>query len=189
MIPAYKLLQLKRRFAELSLDWPRFHLIAVRSSADLPNVFDDRFYLVNNDQLFQTDCTTNPGTYWLQNILPGKTGTAVLKADEQYIDCWEIGKHKGLHPALVQVRPVTVWRDFDKDLKSEEIGREDTGLFGINIHRANASWKSKLIDKWSAGCIVLPDPLMMDFVLDKCRDSGRKFFTLTLLKQWPDYLN
>lgn len=184
LIPAYKLLDLKKRFADLSLDWYKFHLIAVRSNEDEPNVFDDRFYVVNHDQLFQTDCTTNPGTYWLQNIMPGKTGTAVLKSNMQYIDCWEIGKHKGLHPALVQVRPVTVMRDWDRDNKSEEIGIEDTGLFGINIHRANASWKSKLIDRYSAGCLVIPDPLMMDFVLDKCRDSGRNYFTLTLLKEW-----
>ncbi len=95
----------------------------------------------------------------------------------QYKDCWALGKHKGLHSALIQVRDVTVYRDFDRDLKSEEIGKQETGLFGINIHRANDSLISKVVDRWSAGCQVIPDPKAMDFILDKCRDSGQKFFT------------
>jgi len=185
MIPNYSLYQLKERFANLTLDWYPFHLIGIRSREDKPNVFDDRFYVVkNNDQLFQTTCTTNPGVYYLKNIIKGKEGTAVLKSDVQFVDCWEIGNHKGVHPALIQVKPVTVLRDWNRNDKSEEIGEEDTGLHGINIHRANPETTSTIIDKWSAGCIVIPNPVMMDFILDKCRESGRKYFTTTVLKQF-----
>lgn len=181
---SYNLLDLQTRFAALNLPWHKFQMIGTRSNADKSDGFDDVFYLVKDNTLFQTACTTNPGKYWLQNIMPGKNGAAVLKSNMQFKDCWQIGNHKGLHPALIQVRPVTVFRDFDKDDKSEEIGAEDTGLFGINIHRANATAISKIVDKWSAGCQVIPDPKMMDFILDKCKESGQKFFTYTLLREF-----
>lgn len=180
----YSLENLKVRFTQLGLQWHPFHLVGVRSAADKANAFDDTFYLIKGNILFQTACTTNPGSYWLQNIMPGKTGAAVLKSNMQFKDCWALGNHKGLHPALIQVKPVTVIRDGDGDLQSEEVGKEDTGLFGINIHRANATTISKIIDKWSAGCQVLPDPKMMDFVLEKCKESGQKLFTYSLLREF-----
>ena len=39
------------------------------------------------------------------------------------------------------------------------------GFFGINIHRANSKRKSSQVDKWSAGCQVLPDPNEFDRML------------------------
>jgi hypothetical protein len=64
---------------------------------------------------------------------------------------WTVGMHH-THEALVQVEPVTVYRDLNKDYKREG-DKEDTGLFGINQH-----WGYDLpindLNNSSAGCLV-----------------------------------
>ena len=72
----------------------------------------------------------------------------------------------------------------DKNIMAEEQGKEDTGIFGINIHRANELVASKNIDKWSAGCQVLNDPKQFRALLDKCEASKKKYFTYTLLHEF-----
>jgi hypothetical protein len=97
--------------------------------------------------------TTDPGTYWLNNPMQ-PSGTAILKQG-QYINSHKIGLHQGKYKALTQQKPVTVIRDYDRNaLLDFNNGKEDTGLFGINIHRANATGTTKNIDKYSAGCQV-----------------------------------
>ena len=127
--------------------------------------------------------TTDPGTFWLNNPL-NKLGTAVLKPN-QWIDCWSIGNHQGKsdHNALVQTSKITVYRDNDKDNLSE-IGKEDVGLFGINIHRSNASGKTMNIGKWSAGCQVFQVKSDHDQLMKICNLYKKKLnnkFTYTLL--------
>jgi len=174
--------ELRARFKQLGYDFPDFHIIGVRSNADEPDKFDDNIYLFDNGTLLCFTGTTNPGAHWLQNFL-NKMGTAVLKPG-QYINSWAIGKHQGVYEALVQIRPVTVYRDSDKDLKAEEQGTEDVGMFGINIHRANPSVTSVLIGKWSAGCQVLNNPSDFATLMDRCRRSSKSQFTYTLLKEF-----
>ena len=178
----YSIQQLKDQFTKSGYIWPSFHIIGIRSKADLPNVFDDFIYLIAGDQIFEYPATTNPGTYWLQNMMNSK-GTAVLKPG-QYINTWELGLHKGIYEALVQLKPVSVYRDTNKDLKSDETGQIDYGIFGINIHRSNETAISRLIDKWSAGCQVFASgPMFRDFIA-KCKASKLKTFTYTLLKEF-----
>jgi hypothetical protein len=83
----------------------------------------------------------------------------------------------------VQSKKVTVYRDADKDSIAEEQGKEETGLFGINIHRANESTESRNIDKWSAGCQVLNIPKQYKELIQACIKSNKKAFTYTLLKE------
>lgn len=84
-------------------------------------------------------------------------GTAIL-AQGQYQNTYAIGKHKGLYDALVEIKPVTVIRDYDRDsLLDFYNGEKRTGNFGINIHRAESSGTTKLINKYSAGCQVFQD--------------------------------
>jgi hypothetical protein len=176
---------LHKRFLELNYKWTSFHMIGVRSAADAPDQFDDKFYFINefrNGSMLETSCTTNPGVYWLKNFL-NPEGTAVLKPG-QYLDSWKLGKHKGIYEALVQAKPVTVYRDTDKDNKAEEQGKEDTGMFGINIHRANSSAVSTIINQWSAGCQVINNPADYDKIIDLCKASGFKLFSYTLLKEF-----
>lgn len=179
--------ELRQEFQRLGYTWLPFHLIGVRSKADIPNSFDDKFYLVNELDpqkpiFWETSCTTNPGLYWMQKVVNAK-GAAVLKPN-QWLNKWQLGRHKGVYEALVQCAPITVYRDNDKDNKAEEQGIEDTGIFGINIHRANSSAVSKIIDQWSAGCQVLNDPTAYAKLIQACKDSRQQRFTYTLLREF-----
>ena len=178
----YTVKELKAKFSELGYDWPAFHLVGIRSNANAKNQFDDLIAVIEKDNITWYTCTTNPGTHWLQNLLNPK-GAALLKAD-QYHDTWQVGMHQGKYEALTQCAPVTVFRDGNKNDVAEESATTETGIFGINIHRANPNAVSKLIDKWSAGCQVLNDPKQFAELLGKCKKSGLKKFTYTLLKEF-----
>ena len=178
----YSYTELEERFKELGYQWPTVHLIGTRSQANEKNKFDDLIYVINGPMMNVYTCTTNPGTYWLKNLLNPK-GAAVLKPG-QYVDSWKLGLHQGKYKALVQAKPITVFRDADKDDLAEETRVEDTGMFGINIHRANPNAISSIIDKWSAGCQVLNNPEQFNALLKTCEESGKKAFTYTLLVEF-----
>lgn len=178
----YTVDELKTKFTELGYEWGDFHIVGVRSKANLTNVFDDMIAIVNKDKITWFSCTTNPGTHWLKNLLNSK-GTALLKP-AQYLNTWSLGLHQGKYEALVQTKPVTVFRDKNLNDISEETAVTDTGLFGINIHRANEKAISKIIDKWSAGCTVLNNPVEFKEFLHSCKLSNKKQFTYTLLREW-----
>lgn len=173
--------ELKAQFTELGYKWPTIHIVGIRSKANEPNKFDDLIGLVQGGEVKWYTGTTNPGTFWLNNPI-NSLGTAVLKCG-QYVDTYTIGLHKGKYTALVQSKKVTVFRDNDKDSIAEEQGKEDTGLFGINIHRANELTDSTNIDKWSAGCQVLNSSKQFKELIQACLKSGKKSFTYTLLHE------
>lgn len=138
-----------------------YWLLGVRSQDDLPNRFDDKIYLFKGEEfVLVTSATTNPGTPTLRQFEKvNKDGAAVLKADEWYYNVWKYGKHNGKVEALLQLgNKVTVYRDTDKDDKSEEQGKLQSGYFGINFH-PNTYDLSKPsgtnIGWWSAGCQVV----------------------------------
>jgi len=178
----YTLEQLKGEFARLGYMWLPFMIIGIRSKADAPDKFDDLMCLVENDNLTWFNCTTNPGRHWLKNLLNPK-GAALLKPN-QYVNTWKLALHQGKYLALCQRKNVVVYRDGDKDDFSEETGITETGLFGINIHRANPSLISKIVGTFSAGCQVLNNPIDFNYLMSRCNTSGLKDFTYTLLKQF-----
>lgn len=178
----YTIEELKAEFAKHNYEWLSFQFIGIRSNANLPNQFDDLFAMVYGNKIEYFSCTTNPGTHWLKNLLNPK-GAALLKP-AQYKDTWKIGMHQGKYEAFVQAKPVTVFRDGDKDDFAEETAITETGMFGINIHRANPSAISKIIDKWSAGCQVLNNPNDFSRVLASAKVTRYKTFTYTLLKEF-----
>lgn len=138
------------------------NIIGIRYNNKTINIFDDQicvFYLDDNlnynIHLFKA--TTKPGLYWLRNLLNPK-GTAILK-EGQYLDAYEIAYHRGKYLALCQRLPVEVYRDKNRDDKIDYDKKTiEKGLFGINIHRANALSVITTIDKYSAGCQVIQDP-------------------------------
>lgn len=178
----YTIEELKTKFTELGYKFPNFHIIGIRSQANIPNEFDDLIGVVSGNNVSWYTGTTNPGTHWLKNLMNPK-GTALLKPG-QYIDSWKLGLHRGEYKALVQCNPITVFRDTDKDAIAEETAKTDTGLFGVNIHRANAKWTSKFIDKWSAGCQVLNNPADFKRLIEACEASDVTRFTYTLLREF-----
>ena len=83
-----------------------------------------------------------------------KLGAAILK-NGQYIDAYKIGLHRGEYKALIEQKPVTVIRDYDRNAVLDfNNGKQETGNFGINIHRAGSKGTTINVDKWSAGCQV-----------------------------------
>ena len=164
----------------------QLNIVGRRNDSTLPNKFDDLLYAFwKNDKgdwegkYFTT--TTDPGTYYLKNPL-SNLGTAILKQG-QYVDTYGIGKHKGQYEALVQLKPVMVIRDYDRNaILDFNNGREETGLFGINIHKAGKD--SKDVDTWSAGCQVFQKSDDFNDFMELARKHmnlyGNKF-TYTLL--------
>ena len=178
----YKIDDLKFQFAKLNYKWLPFHIVGIRSDANNPDKFDDLIGLIEKDNLVLFSGTTNPGIHWLKNLLNPK-GAALLKPN-QYLNTYQLDLHQGKYTALCQRKPVTVYRDANKNGIAEETAVTDTGLFGINIHRANPNAVSSIIDKWSAGCQVLNDPIDFNFLIKRCKESGLKEFTYTLLKEF-----
>ena len=139
------------------------NIIGIRNSetkAKVTNRFDDKItisYKIDGEwQYHEFDCTTDPGTHWVENVMNSK-GVAILKPG-QYRRSHKLRLHRGQYLALGQQNPVTVYRDRDKDGKYDfNEDTIDTGIFGINIHRATskAGRKSTNVDKWSAGCQVI----------------------------------
>jgi hypothetical protein len=178
----YTIDELKTKFAEKGYNWYPFMVVGIRSFENKQNVFDDLIGIVEGDDVTWYTATTNPGTHWLKNLMNPK-GSAILKPG-QWIDSWKIGLHKGKYEALVQIKAITVYRDKNKNAIAEETAITDTGLFGINIHRAIPKGITKFIDEWSAGCQVLNNFDEFEEFMEKCRNSGQKTFTYTLLKEF-----
>lgn len=165
------------------------NIVGVRTHGRTPGRFDDFvtvFYRANGEWILNVfPATTDPGAYWLDHPL-SPLGAAILK-EGQYLRCYQIGKHKNRYKALVQRSEVTVIRDFDRDGELDlDSGREETGWFGINIHRASLRNRSIDVGRWSAGCQVIADPRQFDLFIDLCEEGRRAWgnvFTYTLLHQ------
>lgn len=139
-----------------------YWILGVRSKADTPNVYDDKFYLFKGEKFIMvTTGTTNPGTEALGKgwRKVNKDGAFVLKSDYWHYNLWQPGKHNGKIRALTQTGNVAVgYRDNNDNNKSEEIGVIRSGWYGINFHcnsytrfQRIISW---LIGGWSYGCQV-----------------------------------
>tara|TARA_R110000824_G_scaffold7830_2_gene35346 strand:- start:6726 stop:7352 length:627 start_codon:yes stop_codon:yes gene_type:complete len=170
------------------------NIVGVRNSLTrnkVTNAFDDLItlcYKIGGEwQYHEFDCTTDPGTHYMDSPILKNTGCAILKPG-QYPKSHKIRKHAGRYEALGQQNLVTVYRDNNRDdmynLNSENT---DTGLFGINIHRATkyAGKKSSQVDRWSAGCQVIAandDWTKFMKIMRKARDAWSNNFTYTLIE-------
>jgi len=148
---------------------------------DAPNKFNDLRLLLrvnragNPDIADLWDATTEPGTFYTQIEKLDPRGAARI-AFGQY-KSWSVGIHmkgrRSEHEALVQTKPVRVFRDLNADF--ERTGDEMfEGLFGINQHCGFDMPKSD-IGRASAGCLV-----------GRTRSGHREF--MTLCKADPRYM-
>lgn len=178
---------MKRKGYYISEKPYELNTVGIRSDSTKANSFDDLMLVWYKDQdgnivEHHFPITTDPGTYWLENPMNPK-GTALLKQG-QYKDAYEIGKHQGKYTALVQRKPVTVLRDYDRKNELDFVnGTPDTGMHGINIHRASSSGTTKSIDKYSAGCQVFANADDFNKFLtmaQKHKDMYGNKFTYTL---------
>lgn len=166
------------------------NIVGIRADSTVPNRFDDWINVYyktqeGNWQWHSWPATTDPGTYWLENPL-NPQGTAILKAG-QYLGSHAIGMHRGKYLALVQVQPVTVLRDYERKAVLDFMnGKEDTGLFGINIHHALAEGTTRYVDKFSAGCQVFANVEDFNLFMWLCQRHKKLYgneFTYTLIDQ------
>ena len=166
----------------------QLNIIGIRSTSTIPNKFDDEihvFYKVAPLKWFYHvyKATTDPGTFWLRNPMQPQ-GTAIL-AQGQYKGAYRIGLHQGKYKALVQAKPITVIRDYDRDAKLDfRNGSKSKGMYGINIHRASLNGVTKQVDKYSAGCQVFADIRDFNEFMGLCEKHSSLYgnsFTYTLI--------
>lgn len=164
------------------------NIVGLRSKSTEPNKFDDEvhvFYKISpikwNYHVFKA--TTDPGTFWLKNPMQ-QQGTAIL-SEGQYPNSYQLGLHQGKYKALVQRKPVTVIRDYDRNAKLDFLnGTKTKGLFGINIHRASKTGTTRTVDKYSAGCQVFENADAFQEFLKLCERHNQLYgnkFTYTLI--------
>ena len=152
------------------------------------NMYDDYIHIIYLEQRawkhWRFEASTDPGSYWLQK--PGYKPTAILVHPQQARGSWILGKHKGEYEALVQWRPVQLWRDGNKDNHLDYTGPIKKELVGINIHRSSIREAgSDHVDKWSAGCQVFKEPAGLHKLIEIAKLQKQKLgyhtFTYTLI--------
>jgi hypothetical protein len=150
------------------------------------NLFDDCLTITYKDesgnwQFYCWMATTDPGKKGVQQF-HNKKGVARL-VPNQYRGVWKVDKHQGKYDALCQrLGNVTVWRDANKDLIFEE-KVTDTGIFGINIHKAGQD--SQWVENWSEGCQVFKRVKDFDVFMSICKKAAKihgNKFSYTLIE-------
>jgi hypothetical protein len=164
------------------------NIIGVRSSSTISNKFDDIMYLCyntgnNNWVQHRFKMTTDPGLHFINKPM-NSAGTAILK-DGQYLNTYQLGLHRGKYKALVQRKPLTVYRSKGNSRNIDAANKnKHTGMFGINIHHASGNGTSADVDRWSAGCQVIANINNFKTMLQLAEQHAKLYgnhFTYTLL--------
>ena len=167
------------------------NIVGVRNNAPsiadkVTNVFDDTLTISYKDekgvwQYFSWMGTCDPGKKGVMEF-HNRRGVARL-VPGQYRGVWKIDKHQGKYDALCQRNGnVTVYRDANKNMLFEETVT-DTGMFGINIHKAGQD--SAWVENWSEGCQVFKRVKDFDSFMSICRKAAKihgNNFSYTLLE-------
>lgn len=188
----------KKNYDFFSLDKPyNLNIIGIRNSSNVPNTFNDTIIVIYKDsnkqeRLVSFKCTTDPGLFWLQT--PTNVDGTLILVPGQYKSCYQLGFHgrTSKHPykALEQIGNMTYVRDADRDnVLDFELMNDPkkiiTGIFKTNIHRANEDYESIQVDKWSAGCQVIADPIDFAMLMNLCDKASMLYgnkFSYTLLE-------
>lgn len=162
----------------------------------ITNLFDDKIVLVLKEsgqwKIYQWNATTDPGLKAEQEIgmvykdpkdgllkARKSQGLAIMKPG-QYIDAYVFGLHKDKYEALVQRgAQITVYRDKVRD-RFYGFDAEDTGYFGVNIHKAGAD--STYVENWSEGCQVFKREADFLLFMSLLKKSKQNKFTYTLIE-------
>ena len=165
----------------------KLNIVGVRNAQSQPNKFDDDIFVFDktNSGIWEVNkypATTDIGTYFLLNPM-SDLGSAMLK-EGQYVDSYARGLHRGSYTALVQTKPVVVYRDYDRNATFDFNQDEMTGKFGINIHKAGEN--SIEVNDWSAGCQVFSNRDNFNEFMDMTKthaDNYGNSFTYTLIDE------
>jgi hypothetical protein len=164
------------------------NIVGIRNSTTgnkVTNLFDDLLTISYKEKgewkYYEFAITTEAGKKGVQKFHNIK-GVATL-VPNQYKSAYCIGLHQGKYEALCQRKPVSVWRDKNKDLIFNP-SNVDTGLFGINIHKSNPKTESTFVENWSEGCQVFKKVVDFNKFMDICKKAVEihgNSFTYTLL--------
>lgn len=148
-------------------------------------IYDDAVFVVSPDCYVSFNCNVDPN-----GVRPGhgkgsSKGMASLKFG--LYRAHKIGLHKGQYIALVQTAgKVTVYRDADSSVPQDQTtyldGQrvyEETGMFGINIHRGGVSGTSSL------GCLTIPTaqyPAFIALVQAQLKKYGQKVMPVLIVE-------
>lgn len=178
----------KKNYAYFEKGDYNLNIIAIRKEDNqCSNKFEDIIaieYKVNDKwkkDIYQ--CTTLPGLRPLST--PSNSNGCAIIVPGQWRSCWQLGYHKSKIRALVQRKPINVYRDNNKDLFYDyNPSTISSGMFGINIHPAGED--STQIDNWSEGCIVFKKKTEWNKFLALCEKAAVIYgnsFTVTILKE------
>lgn len=155
-----------------NVDRQRFPVIVVgqrgyyRDTMGAPGVndrgiYDDAVFLVSPSAFVSFNANTDPSSYRKGRGTGARKGMASLKQGAWYVHRFD--KHKGKYLALCQrLGPVTVIRDGDPPY-------EDTGMFGINIHKGSYTTTS------SEGCQTI-HPGQWDSFISLAVDQAQRYY-------------
>lgn len=154
-----------------------FWFIFVRSLEDEFDKFDDKVYLFENSILkFVTSCTTNKGA----------NGTAVIKSDQWLYEGFIRGLHKEKMEAFRQNKPFWMYRDTNKDKKTDESGTLTKENVQTQFHGTTyikeADVTRELIGPWSEGCIAANNNIDYQHILNVTRPQ--EIFSGCLIKEF-----
>lgn len=164
------------------------NIVGIRNAATgkkVTNLFDDwitiSFKVDGEWQFYIWNATTEPGK---KGMLEGKAVGGVARlVPNQYRSAYQIDKHQGKYDALCQRgADVTVYRDGNDDLMFDET-KLDTGMFGINIHKAGQD--STWVENWSEGCQVFKRVKDFNEFMVICKKAAQihgNHFTYTLIE-------
>jgi hypothetical protein len=164
------------------------NIVGIRNAATgkkVTNLFDDwitiSFKVDGEWQFYIWNATTEPGK---KGMLEGKAVGGVARlVPNQYRSAYQIDKHQGKYDALCQRgADVTVYRDGNDDLMFDET-KLDTGMFGINIHKAGQD--STWVENWSEGCQVFKRVKDFNEFMIICKKAAQihgNHFTYTLIE-------
>lgn len=182
----------RKGYSYFTKGYYNLNIIGIRKNNNnvITNKYDDILVVMYRTRVglktVYFNITTEPGDYYMRKKLGNPKGTAIL-VPGQYRGCWKLGKHKGEYEALVQAKPVKVYRDGNKDNIYDMFPQTiNEGLFGINIHRSNEGFTRQTVDMYSAGCQVFADPKDFDKFIDLCKKQEVLYgnsFTYTLLDE------
>lgn len=162
----------------------QLNVVGIRSADTTTNLYNDFITISYKEnevwKFIGFEATTDPGLFWLNK--PGNVkGTAIL-VPNQWLNCWQLGKHSG-YDAFVQCRPVSVYRDNNRDNYLDINGEIDTGYFGINIHRSHLTVLQYVIEKYSAGCQVFRRDSSLLTLINLFKNTHKDYLTYTLLTE------
>lgn len=139
--------------------------------------------------------TTDPGIPYLKKPI-NRLGTAVVPSG-YHPRLWRRGLHQGRYPALVQARPMELYRDNNRNIEIDPDRLVDhSRSVGINLHRASRYWKSTQVEqllqlsvgRWSAGCQVIASATHFEYLMWFVNEVDQRYFDYTLLDNTQEQL-